>query len=46
MSNVIQATAHRRRTDRVPRPGLRQPDSGVSPLASGSSRGIALFISR
>jgi hypothetical protein len=46
-SRIVAAWSSRRRVDGLPDSGSRQStESGVSPLASGASRGIALFISR
>ena len=46
-SRIIPAWLTRRWMDDLPPQGSRQSaDKGVSPLASGASRGIALFISR
>ena len=47
ISRIRAALSHRRRTGRLPGPDSRESvDSGVSPIASGASRGVALFISR
>lgn len=41
------ALSHRRRTGRPPGPDSRESARrGVSPIASGASRGVVLFISR
>ena len=46
-SKVVAAWSTRRRMDDPRRRGPRQSsDSGVSPIASGVSRGFSLFISR
>jgi hypothetical protein len=46
-SKIVAAWSTRRRPDGPRRRGSRHSsDSGVSPIASGASRGIALFVSR
>ena len=46
LSRIRAALSHRRRTGRLPGPDSRESaDSGVSPIASGTSRGVALFTS-
>ena len=47
LSRILAALAHRRRTGGLPGPDSRgSAGSGVSPIASGASRGVALFIGR
>ena len=47
LSRIRTALSHRRRTGGLPGPDSREfASSGVSPIASGASRGIALFIGR
>jgi hypothetical protein len=47
LSRILAAWSHRRRTGRLPGPDSRESaHSGVSPIASGASRGVALLISR
>ena len=47
LSRIRAALSHRRRTGGLPGPDWRESaDSGVSPIASGTSRGVALFSSR
>jgi hypothetical protein len=44
LSRFRAALSHRRRTGRLPGPDSRESaGSGVSPIASGTSRGIALL---
>jgi hypothetical protein len=46
-SKIVAAWSTRRRMDGPRRRGSSpSSDSGVSPIASGASRGIALFVSR
>ena len=46
-SRIRAALSHRRRTGGLPGPdSWKSASSGVSPIASGASRGVALFISR
>jgi hypothetical protein len=47
LSAILAALSHRRRTGRLPRTDSRESAvSGVSPIASGATRGVALFVSR
>ena len=47
LARIWAASSHRRRTGGLPDPDSREAaGSGVSPIASGASRGIALFSSR
>ena len=47
LSRIRAALSHRRRTGGLPGPDSRESaGSGVSPIASGASRGVALFCSR
>lgn len=47
LSGVRAAWSRRRRTGGLPGPRSRESaSSGVSPMASGASRGVALLISR
>ena len=47
LSRVRAALSHRRRTGGPPGPDSRESaGSGVSPIASGASRGVALLSSR
>lgn len=46
-ARVRAALSGRRRTGGLPGPGRRPSDgSGVSPIASGASRGVALLVGR
>ena len=47
LARVRVAWSHRRRTDDLPSPGSRAPvGDGVSPIASGASRGVAMLFNR
>ena len=47
LSRIRAALSYRRRTGGPPGPDSRESvGRGVSPIASGASRGVALFISR
>jgi hypothetical protein len=47
LARIQAAVSHRRRTGRLPGPDSRESaHGGVNPIASGASRGVALFISR